>query len=176
MEKSRLQAPGDWAAYADHATVENRRRFGVRSFRTSQKPIRCPEPTARNSTRAPVSAHPSGFARGGAGAEVRFTEKVKPQARFSAKSRSFSVRRAGANRALFSLWLLSLLSKRKRESDTFPRLGSGTKLLPLLKGTQLSDFKSVPLTVAVCLPCAGGDHQGLCGRPWMLRKSPHLMR
>ena len=36
-------------------------------------------------------------------------------------------RHPGANRALFSLWLLSLLSKRKRESDNVPPLASGKK-------------------------------------------------
>ena len=97
---------------------------------------------------ATVSYPTSGFARRGGGG--RGAARGKSQTTglvFSLYVVFFRVS-TGANRALFSLWLLSLLSKRKRESDTFPRLGSGGKFFLLQKGMQLSDFKFVPLTRA----------------------------
>ena len=69
-------------------------------------------PSAHHGTEPPSS--PSAGGRG----QRRASQKMQAALRVG-----FFVRRAGASRALFSLWLLSLLSKRKRESDNVPPLG-----------------------------------------------------
>ena len=51
----------------------------------------------------------------------------------------------GANRALFSLWLLSLLSKRKRESDSVPPLGKRGQVVPLTKRNAIIKLKACAL-------------------------------
>ena len=99
VRRSPFLSPGVWAANADHATVENCRGSAHSPITAVEQPSVCAAIVFRRNFRLRTA--------GGRG-----------QRRASQKNAlHFSVQRAGANRALFSLWLLSLLSKRKRESD-----------------------------------------------------------
>ena len=72
-----------------------------------------------------ISTKPTASPRGGGGRGA-LLKKFKPH-----RGLDFLSGRTGANRALFSLWLLSLLSKRKRESDNVPQLGKAERSFSL---------------------------------------------